>query len=71
MSKAPELTITDLARMGGRARAAQLSREEHIERGRAMADTRWGRMTTEERSAATEAARIASAAARKARKRKK
>ncbi len=38
-----ELTVADLARMGGKARMAGLTPEERAELGRLAARTRWAR----------------------------
>jgi hypothetical protein len=54
----PPLTVTELARMGGNARAASLTPEQRSESARAANRARWDSMTEAERDAYRESCRV-------------
>lgn len=62
------LTVTDLARMGGRAYIAQTTPEEHRDRSSRGGRSAWASMSPEDRSAEMKRRRAKAAASRSGRR---
>ena len=65
MAKVKDKAAQELGKKGGKARAAKLTPEERSARASAAAKARWGRLGTEERTAATKKMRRAAIKKRK------